>query len=64
MRTTVGNLDVDKLKTVHPHLSKLSNAVDNVVNKNWVCCKICKLVTKVNAIDTEIPSISGLATKT
>ena len=55
LKTKVENLDVDKLKTAPARLSKLVNAMDNVARKT-VCDK---LVTKVNAIDTKIPSNSG-----
>ena len=48
LKTKVDYLDIDKLKTGPADLGKLSNAVDN----------------KVNAINTKIPSTSGLVTKT
>ena len=53
------NLDVDKFKTVSADLSKLNN-VDNDVKK----VVYCKLVIEVNALDTKMPSTSGLVTKT
>ena len=55
LKTKVDILHANKLKTVPASLHKLSNVVDKVVKKT-VCDK---LVTKVNAIDTKIPSTSG-----
>lgn len=55
----IHKLDLDKLKNVTAELSKLSN-IDNDVKKS-VCDK---LVTKINAIDSMIPSTSGLITIT
>ena len=47
--------------TASGDLCKLSNEVDNDVVEKTV---YGKLVTKVNAIDTKIPSSSGFVTKT
>ena len=55
LETKVENFDVNKLKTAPARLIKLVNVVDNVARK--IVCD--KLVTKVNAIDTKIPSNSG-----
>ena len=49
LKSEVDKLDIDKLKPVPTHLSKLSNVVKNDVAKKDV---YNKLVTKVNAIDT------------
>ena len=49
LKTDVDKIDVYKLKTVPDDLAKLSNVVDNDVVKKTV---YCKLVTKVNNIDT------------
>ena len=54
------NLNVDKLKTILADFIKLSIAVDNDVVKKVV---YNQLVTKVNVIDTKIPSASELVTK-
>ena len=48
LKTEVDKLDIDKLVPIPNDLSKLSNAVKNVVKKT----KYNKLVTKVNNIDT------------
>ena len=61
LKTKVDNLDINKIKTVPADLSQLSNVMDNDVVKKTVNDH---LVTKVNAIDTEIPSTSELVTKT
>ena len=47
LKTEVDKLDIDKLVPVPTDLSKLSNVVKNDVVK-----KACKLVSKVNNIDT------------
>ena len=60
LKTKVDNLDINKIKTVPADLSQLSNVMDNVVKKTVNDY----FVTKVNAIDTEIPSTSELVTKT
>ena len=61
LKFNVDNLDIDKLKTLPAYLSKLHNVVDDhVVKKNVYD----KLVIKVNAINTKIPSTSRLVTKT
>ena len=63
LKSRVDNMDVDKLKTVPADLSKLNNVVGNdVIRKNWCCYE--KLFIKVNAIDTKIPSTSGIVIKT
>ena len=59
-KTTIDSLDVDELRTVPADLSKLSNVVDNDFLKKNV---YDKLVIKVNAIDSKIPSNIGLITK-
>ena len=46
-----------KFKTVPADLRKLSNVVDNDIVRKIL---YDLLVTKVDAIDTKIPSISGL----
>ena len=61
LKTKLDKLDVDKIKTVPADLSKLSNVVDNDAIKKAV---YDKLVIKVNAINTKIPSTSGLLTTT
>lgn len=53
LKTKVDTLDVDKLKTFLVHLTKLSNLVGNYVVK---IREYDKLVAKVNAIRTNIPS--------
>ena len=45
LKAEVDKIDIDKLKTVHPDLSKLSNVVDNDVVRKTL---YDKLVTKVN----------------
>ena len=61
LTTKVNDLDVNKLKTFFVNLSKISSLVDNdVVKKN----AYDELVTKVSAIDTKIPNITGLFTVT
>ena len=63
LKTKVDNLDVDKLKTVPASdFIKLSNVVDNNVVKKNVYDK--KLATKVNFVNTNISSTSGLVIKT
>ena len=59
LKTKVDNSEVDKFKLGLADLSKLSNVVDNVVKKTVYD----KLVIKVNAIDTKMPSTSGLVRK-
>ena len=59
-KTKVNNLDTDKLKTVPADSSKLSNIVYNDVIKETA---YNQLVIKFYANDTEIPSNSGLVTK-
>ena len=54
-------MDANKLKIVPAHLSELSNVVYSDVVKKTV---YDKLVLKVSAIDTKIPSTSGLVSKT
>ena len=49
-----------KFKTVPADLRKLSNVVDNDIVRKIL---YDLLVTKVDAFDTKIPSISGLVTK-
>ena len=61
LKTKVDKIDVDKLETVPADLSKLSNVVNNNVVKKAM---YDKLVIKVNAVNTKIPSTSGLVTKT
>ena len=56
LKTEVDKLDIDKLPPVPVHLSKLSDALKNVVVKKPV---YNKLVAKVNSIDT-----SGFILKT
>ena len=53
--------DVGEIRTVPVDLIKLRNLVDTDVVKKTV---YDKLVIKVKSIDTKIPSISGLVTKT
>ena len=60
LKTKVDYLNVDKLKTFPAELSKLSNVVDSDIVKKTV---YDKLFTKVNIIDTKIPSTGGLVTK-
>ena len=60
LKTKVDKLDVNRLKSASVYLSKLSNVVYNDVAKKTV---YDKLVTKVNVIDTKIPSTSILVTK-
>ena len=57
----VHKIDVDKLKTVRTHLSRLSNVVDNDVVKKAM---YDKMVTKINAIDTKVAITSKLVSKT
>ena len=79
LKTEVDKLDIDKLKPIPNHLSKLSNVVKNDVVKKAV---YNKLVANVDNIDTsdfvlktnystdetelenKIPDISGLVKKT
>ena len=52
LKIRVDNVDLDKLKTISADLSKLNDVVDvkdNDVVKRTV---YCKLVTKVNATDS------------
>ena len=56
LKTEVDKLDIDKLPPVPVHLSKLSDALKNVVVKKPV---YNKLIAKVNSIDT-----SGFTLKT
>ena len=49
LKTEVDKIGVDKLKTVHADLAKLSNVVKNDVVKKT---EYDKLVSKVNSIDT------------
>ena len=60
LKTKTDNLVLDKLKTAPTDLSKPSNVVDNDVIKKPVHDR---LVIKVNAIDSKIPSTSELVTK-
>ena len=60
MKTQVDKLDVDKLKTIS---ADLSNVVDNDIVKKTVYNKLVKLVTKINAIYTKVPSKSRLVCK-
>ena len=57
LTTEVDKLDIDKLPPVPFHLSKLSDALKNVVVKKPVYNKL--VATKVNSIDT-----SGFTLKT
>ena len=61
LRTKENNLNIDKFKTVPANSSMVSNLVENDVVKKTM---YDGLVTKVNAIDTKLTSISGLVTKT
>ena len=61
LKTKVDNLDLDKLKAIPADFIKLSNLKDTEVFKKAVCYR---LVAKVNAIDTKIPSTCGLPAKT
>ena len=61
LKFKVGNLDPDNLKSIPADLIKKSNAVNNNVLKKTV---YDKLVINVDAIDTKIPTTSGLVTKT
>ena len=61
LKFKVGNLDPDNLKIIPVDLIKISNAVNNNVLKKTV---YDKLVINVDAIDTKIPTTSGLVTKT
>ena len=56
LKAEIDKIDVDKLKTVHVHLSKSSSVVINDIVKKAV---YDKLVAKVNNID-----IGGFALKT
>ena len=56
LKAEIDKIDVDKLKTVHVHLSKSSSVVINDIVKKTV---YDKLVAKVNNID-----IGGFALKT
>ena len=60
LKVQIYKLDVNKQKTVSVDVSKLSNIADNVVNEN----KHDKLVMKINASDTKLPSTSELVAKT
>ena len=60
MKTKADNLDVDKFMTIPADLRKLSNVLNNVVKTTVYD----KLVIKVNATDTKIPSTGGLLTQT
>ena len=60
LTTEADDLDVDKLKTDHAFLNKLSNVMDNDFEK----AVYNQLVIKVSAFDTKIPTTSGLITKT
>ena len=51
LKPKVGNLDIDKLKTVPADLIKLINVADNTFLKNTVSDQ---LVSKVNALDSSI----------
>ena len=59
LKTKVDDLDKDKIKTVPADLSKLCNVMDNDVVKKT---GYGKLVIKVSAIDTKVPT--GLVNKT
>ena len=61
LKTTVVDLDVEKLKIVPTDYSKISNVVDNDVVEKTVYDKV---VIKVNATDNKIANSSGLVTKT
>ena len=58
MKAKVDDLDVDKLKNVPAGSSKLSNVFNNDVEKTVYD----KLIIKIDAVDTKIPSTSGLVT--
>lgn len=61
LKTKIGNVNVDRLKTLPNDLNKLGNLVDSGVLKITV---YDKLVIKVNAIDPKILSTSGIVTRT
>ena len=61
LKTTVNNLVVDKLKDCSRWFCKPSNVVNKDVVKKTVHDK---LISKVIATDTEIPSHGALVTKT
>ena len=52
LKTKVGNLDADKLKTAPIDLKKLSDVMSKEVVKNT---KFNKLNTKVNNLENKIP---------
>ena len=58
LKAKVDDLDVDKLKNVPAGSSKLSNVFNNDVEKTVYD----KLIIKIDAVDTKIPSTSGLVT--
>ena len=61
LKTTVADLDVEKLKIVPTDYSKISNVADNDVVEKTVYDKV---VIKVNATDNKIANSNGLVTKT
>ena len=61
LKAKADKLNADKLKSVPDGLSKLNNVMDNDVVKKTVHNQS---INKINAIDTKIPSVSGLVTKT
>ena len=75
LKTEVDKIDIDKLKTVPDDLAKLSNVVkyevvkktdfsaDNYVTRTKFSTDTNSLDDKIDKVDTEIPDISGLATK-
>ena len=75
LKTEVDKIDTDKLKTVPDDLAKLSNVVENEVNKktdfsadNYVTrtkfsTETNSLDDKIDKVDKKIRDVSGLATK-
>ena len=56
LKTKVGDLDFDKLKSVPADLKKLSDVADNEVVKK----KFNTLKTKVNSLEKKIPDATTL----
>ena len=75
LKTEVDNIGIDKLKTVHDDLAKLSNVVknevvkktdfsaDNYVTRTKFSTDTNSLDDKIDKVDKKIPDVSGLATK-
>ena len=75
LKTEVDKIDIDKLKTVHDDLAKLSNVVknevvkktdfsaDNYVTRTKFSTDTNSLDDKINKVDKKIPDVSRLATK-